>query len=267
MYALKPTNVFARALEETFNQTLLGRQLSKSSAVIGLTPKITAYARRYGSSRSRYFTIPNGVETRIFRDNLKNREYYREKYAIPKRKVVVLFRGRFSQVKGVLELAQAAENFVQQNNDAFFLFVGGGPLYEKLKTRLKSIERSSKILSWTPISTLHELYIASDIFVLPSKWEALPITLIEAMASHLCIVATPVGGIPEVLKDYPWKTYIGGFSSNHIFIALANAWRNLSTLKKAEVDIGKYDWDNICSRTITVYKEIIGQCSRQPPIR
>lgn len=258
MYALNPTNLLAKTVEEVFNRTVLRQQLRKTAAVIGLTPTVTDFARKYGSSFNKYFTIPNGIDTRIYRENSKKKEKYREEYGIPRQKVVVLFRGRFSYVKGVLELAEVAKAFVQQHKDAFFVFVGGGPLYERLKEKLKSIEANSKIVAWTPPSEVHELYIASDIYVLPSKWEALPITIIEAMASLLHIVATPVGGIKDVLADYPRKTYIEGFSALHIAVALRKAWDSIGTNEHycEDIDIAKYDW-SIISRAITdVYRTV-----------
>ena len=258
MYALDPTNPLAKTVEEVFNRAVLRRQLRKTAAVIGLTPTITDFARKYGSSFNRYFTIPNGIDTTIYQENSKKKDDYREKYGIPRHKVVILFCGRFNHAKGVLELAEVAKAFVQQHRDAFFVFVGGGPLSERLKGKLKSIEANSKIVGWTPASEVHELYIASDIFVLPSKWEALPISIIEAMASLLYIVVTPVGGIKDVLADYPRKTYIEGLSVYHIAVALRKAWDSASTSGHncKDFDISRYDWSIISGAITDVYRTV-----------
>lgn len=259
MYALNPTNLLARAMEEIFNLTVFRRELKKANAVIGLTPTITDFARRYGSSSNTYFTIPNGVDIEVFQENSKNKQYFREKYGVPERKVVILFRGRFSSVKGVLELAEAARVLAKKYNEMFFLFVGDGPLCVKLKQTLKSIKASSKIIGWTPVSEIPELYIASDIYVLPSKWEALPITLIEAMTSFLHIVAMPVGGIPDVIANYPWKTYIEGFSPSHIVKALETSLHAIYNKESGSgyVDITRYDWGRISGEIEDVYRNSV----------
>jgi glycosyltransferase involved in cell wall biosynthesis len=259
MYALSPTNFLAKAVEEIFNRTVFVGELRKASAVIGLTPTITDFARNYGSPFNGSFTIPNGVDTKIYRENSKKKIHYREKYGIPRRKVVVLFRGRFSRVKGVLEFAEVAKRFSQRNNQFFFVFVGGGPLHEKLKDALKAAGANYKIMNWTPNDEVHELYIASDIYVLPSKWEALPITLIEAMASSLHIVATPVGGIADVLADYPWKTYIEGFSSNDIAAALMKALHSICSGEhdSDDFDVARYDWSCISREIANVYEAFV----------
>ncbi len=262
LYALKPTDFLANAQEEIFNRFIFSRALKKVDATIGLTPTITEYARKYGPVSQNYFTIPNGVDQEIFTSNQENRSNYRRKYGIEDR-IVVLFRGRFAAVKGVRELAAASRLVVKENAKVFFLFVGDGPLSGELARLLEPIRARSRILGWSPVDQIHELYIASDIFTLPSKSEALPLTILEAMAARLQIVSTPVGGIPDILESYPYKTYIKEASPTDISASLLNAIDKAQKrkAKPAQHSYGFLDafrWDKIASQVETVYRIVLG---------
>lgn len=259
LHALSPANGLANIVEEIFNHTVFRQELTKVSAIIGLTPKITDYARKYGPSSKNYFTIPNGVDQRIFGSNRKSRVNYRKKYGIDQNSIVVLFRGRFATVKGVLELAEASKLVAKRNSRAYFLFVGGGSLLNKLAEILAPIEQNCKIIGWSPANDIHELYIASDIFILPSKSEALPLTILEAMAARLHIVATPVGGIPEVLQMYPHKNFIEKLHPSEICNSILGA---IAALEKRTLEpqpeqyecLKKFDWQKVACQVEDVYQ-------------
>jgi len=262
LYALNPTDALANLEEHVFNYTIFRRELRQVTAVIGLTPKITEYAKKYGSLSKMYFTIPNGVNHQVFTANRKNRFNYRQKYGIDNDKIVVLFIGRFASIKGVLELATTAKLVVKKNNKIFFLFVGGGPLAQELAEILKSVRENSKIVSWTPANVIHELYIASDIFILPSKSEALPLTILEALAAHLHIVTTPVGGIPDVLQMYPYKTFIKQLSPSDICEAILSAITQTFKVlaepqHQSHESIEIFDWQKIACHVEKVYNAVL----------
>ncbi len=264
MEGLDHDNPFACFLENVFNRTILASMLKNISAIIGLTPKVTNYLKKYIPEKSKFFTIPNGIYLDHFQETLHSKLMYRRKYGLPLDKKIILFRGRFSQVKGILELLKAVKSISVEKSDVLFVFVGDGPLRNPIIMTAEEVSNQKMmIFNWTPYSDIHELYIASDIYVLPSKREALPITIIEAMASRLHIVTTPVGGIPDVLSHYPWKTYINGFSPNAIINALNQSISVINT-KKNEKEITKYnnyikhfEWTKIAKETEKVYSELL----------
>jgi glycosyltransferase involved in cell wall biosynthesis len=255
---------FASLIETAFNRTILSSILQKVNAVIGLSPNVTNYMRTYSSATTQFFTIPNGIYLNQFQENLHNKILYRKKYGLPLDKTILLFRGRFAAIKGILELLTVLPSFLAQHSDIFFLFVGDGPLRKQILHTAEIVGETNMMVStWTPYSDLHELYIASDIYILPSKQEALPITILEAMASRLHIVATPVGGIPDVLSPYPWKTYIRNASPNAIVNGLTHTiskyaiTRSEKNITKYNKHIHQFDWTTISKETEKIYQKLI----------
>jgi glycosyltransferase involved in cell wall biosynthesis len=85
--------------------------------------------------------------------------------------------------------------------DFLFAIIGSGPLEQSLRLKVKSLKLEDKIIFTGAIPNAAKYLKAFDVFVLPSEKEGLPYTIIEAMAAGLPIVASRVGGIPEMIKD------------------------------------------------------------------
>lgn len=257
MYALNPNVLGGKSrTEDFFNRYVFSKILSKTNAVIGLTEEVTNYAKRFGKDSTKYFTIPNGVNVAIYADNLKRKIEYRRKYHINEFSTVVLFCGRFEQVKGIIEFSEAAKNIVKKDG-VEVVIVGGGSLEPTIQSILKDVD-GIHLLKWQPSEKIHELYIASDIFVIPSKFEALPLTIIEAMSAGLHILYTPVGGIPEILKRYSRKTTLAKVSADEIYDVLNDLIPNFSASDTLSFTYAqKFDWSNIAISTNQVYEECI----------
>jgi len=114
--------------------------------------------------------------------------------------------------KGINYLICAAQELIKKRPNLIFLIIGDGPEKSYLQSFLLSVARRAKegILNHQlqrnffflgKIEEAYKYLKAFDIFVLPSVKEGLPYTLLEAQAAELPIIATNVGGIPEMLTD------------------------------------------------------------------
>lgn len=258
MYALD-SNVLGgkTTIEKLLNKYFFKKIFSNVTAVIGLTEQITNYAKIFTNNSSKFFTIPNGVDVSIYKDNLSKKIQYRSQYNISNDSVVILFRGRFEHVKGVLEFGKAAKKIVK-NKKVEIVIVGGGSLTSSLKAIVSGTDRIH-LFDWQPDEKIHELYIASDIFTIPSRFEALPLAIMEAMNAGLHIVYSPVGGIPEILKEYPQCTPIQEISEKGIESVLSKVISsyNVDNMKESLIYASKFDWKSIASNTNKVYTECI----------
>lgn len=108
---------------------------------------------------------------------------------------LVGFVGGLHEYKGVYDLAAAVERC---DADVHVLVAGDGPARESLQSRLGE---TATFLGSVPYEAMPAVYHAMDAFVLPSHTEGLPRTVLEAQASGTPVIATRVGGVPDVIDD------------------------------------------------------------------
>jgi len=109
--------------------------------------------------------------------------------------------GNFTAKKDQACLLDAFATVQAEWRDARLVLVGTGPLEDSLRQRADRLGIGDAVLFTGPRDDVFELLPAFDVFVLSSRFEGLPIALLEAMASGVAPVATRVGGIPEVITD------------------------------------------------------------------
>ncbi len=107
--------------------------------------------------------------------------------------------GRLVPIKGYEDFLTAAGKIKSFEKDICFLMVGDGPCLEKLKEQAANLGISEQVIFTGYRADTADIFFAMDVFVITSLSEGLPIVMLEAMAAGLPIVATAVGGIPEVI--------------------------------------------------------------------
>lgn len=114
---------------------------------------------------------------------------------------VVLTTGRLIDVKGHCHLLDAVPAVAQRHPEVRFLWLGSGPLRNDLEKRVKErgLERVVRLAGHR--KDVPDVMAASDVFVLPSLVEGLPLSVLEAMGAELPVVGTRVVGTSEVIRD------------------------------------------------------------------
>lgn len=266
MYSLNPNVSRGKTkIEDLLNKHLFKRIIGKANAIIGLTEQITYYAQSIVGEEVeregkliRFYTIPNGAYCSTYSENLDRKQEYRAKYNIKFDSIVILFIGRLEQVKGVVEFAKAAASLIRQGRkDIEIVIVGEGSLESDVKSTVAGLP-GIHILPWQPANQVHELYIASDIFAMTSRFEALPITVIEAMNAGLHILYTPVGGIPDILQRYQRKTMLTEGSAEGIFDMLSKVTCDfVNSQNNQDITYArKFDWKIISQQVSVAYSEL-----------
>jgi len=119
------------------------------------------------------------------------------------RKTVVGYIGKLTPQKGIMNFIEAMPAILRQRSDVEFFVGGGGPLFDQIETRLRDIGLSDKVrlAGWIPHAKVSDYWNELKLFLLPSEAEGLPRVALEAMACGTPVLATPVGGVPDIIKD------------------------------------------------------------------
>lgn len=136
--------------------------------------------------------IPNGFDTKKFIFDNESRIRVRKELKIND-KIVIGHIGRINYQKNQEYLLDIFNEVAKKNKDTILLLVGTGPDYEKIKDLISIHPYKDRIILYGESNDTASIYSAMDIFVLPSRFEGLPIVLLEAQISGLpCIVSDKV---------------------------------------------------------------------------
>ena len=166
---------------------------------------------KYNIADDKVYVLHNGIDEKKFNilTNQQKKKSLREKYGLAEDDFVILFSGRLTKEKGVLELINAFKEFKSINNIRL-LIVGSNWFSQENKSDfIHEIERQSKSISEKVIFTgyvdyneVNEVYSIADISVLPSIWnDPFPLTVLECMGVGLPVISTLSGGIPEMINE------------------------------------------------------------------
>ncbi|MBI3784914.1 MAG: glycosyltransferase [Deltaproteobacteria bacterium] len=156
--------------------------------------------RTDGVPLDRTVVIENGVDTSHFHPPRGDR-LMRERFGVPRDAVVVSGVGRLSPEKGFDRLIEAFAIARRRGLPLRLLLAGDGAQRSALESRVAVLGLSDDVKFLGMQHDLLPLYAATDILALPSLEEGLPNALLEAMSSEIAVVASRVGGVPEVIEE------------------------------------------------------------------
>jgi glycosyltransferase involved in cell wall biosynthesis len=144
--------------------------------------------------------IPNGVDPERVRP-LHGRAATRRDLGLADEAPVVLSLGALTEEKDPLAVVRIAAQVVRSVPGARHLLVGEGPLRLRAEAEAARLGLGAGLLMLGPRSDIGDLLAAADVLLLPSRTEGLPAAAVEAGLAGLPVVASRVGGVPEVVDD------------------------------------------------------------------
>ncbi|MBO1512352.1 glycosyltransferase family 1 protein [Metabacillus sp. BG109] len=185
--------------------------------------------------------IKNGVDPEKFGFSLKNRIHVRKELNIPNDCLVIGHVGSFTQPKNHLFLLEIFREFNKKNNNSVLVLVGSGQLRDLIENKIKELNLEDKIKILGIRSDIHRILQAFDVFIFPSLYEGLPVTLIEAQTTGLpCIIADHITKEVDIGAGLISYISIKNSPSEWSNVVLRNKVRNiksLEALKKSGFDI------------------------------
>ena len=135
--------------------------------------------------------------------NLPNNTDLRRQYSIPQNSIICIAVGRLVAIKGFDILIQTAHLLGKQLKNVHFLIVGDGQCKAELADQVNAlgVNKSVTFAGYQDHETVLSFVKSSDIFIMPSRYEGTPIALLEAASLGIPVIASNVGGIPELVQD------------------------------------------------------------------
>jgi glycosyltransferase involved in cell wall biosynthesis len=152
-------------------------------------------------ARDKVSTIQNGINLKAFQPRPHLRSSARSRWDLPPDAFVVGGIGRLTYQKNFSLFLDVACAVIKLHPHAVFVIAGTGEDDSALRAQAANLDLGSRIRFLGHIEEISLLYPALDMLLLPSRYEGLPITVLEAMAVGLPIVASRLDGIAEVLVD------------------------------------------------------------------
>ncbi|HUL39353.1 MAG TPA: glycosyltransferase family 4 protein [Methanomassiliicoccales archaeon] len=219
------------------------RKMRSFERVVCISEFVKNDNARHGFPMERMTVVPNGVEMPA--DSPQDLGF-------------ILSLGRIVHTKGLEYLIEAMRGL-----DAKLIIAGGGPEKEKLEalSRHHGLEGKVEMLGRVSEERKNELFATCSFFVMPSLFESYGIAAAEAMSYGKAVVATNVGGLPEVVADcgvlVPPRDPMA--LAKAIASLLEDEGRRIDLGRKARARASKYSWDRVAELQEQVYLEVVGK--------
>jgi glycosyltransferase involved in cell wall biosynthesis len=191
-------NVHAR---HTLQRVQIRWALRSAARVVAVSEALRREVVALGVPEERTAVVPTGVDVEVFHP--QSREAARQALQLPAAARLVLYIGNLLPVKGVPTLITAFAEVARQDPTAHLVLVGHGPLRGRLEQQVHAadLHRRVTFAGARPHADIPQWLAAADVLCLPSVAEGLPNVVLEALACGRPVVASAVGGVPELVTD------------------------------------------------------------------
>jgi glycosyltransferase involved in cell wall biosynthesis len=178
----------------------LGARLS--TRIITISPRLREEIAQFGvTERRRIMVIPLGFELEAFASQPRATGDFRRSLGLPKDAKLVGAIGRLAPIKNIPLLLEAAAIARKQEPSIHVVLVGDGELRQELEARAEALGLADAVVFAGWRRELASVYADLDAVVISSHNEGTPASLIEAMATGCPVLATRVGGVPDLITD------------------------------------------------------------------
>lgn len=156
---------------------------------------------REGIPSNRITLIQNAIDTRHFSPESGSQAEARKSFGIPQGVPLVAGVGRLNPQKNFVLFIKVAQEVLKVHPDARFLIAGEGPEETLLRSAAAKAGLTERLQFAGYVADTRQVYLAADALLMPSLFEGLPMTLLEAMSMRLPVVASALDGIAEVVEN------------------------------------------------------------------
>ena len=243
-----------------FYDNLIGRRiLNKYSKIFAITKWEIPYLKNLGMKKEKIIYVPNGIPEEFLKTKIPKTTNNKQQQ--------ILFLGRIAPIKDIETLLKGFKLALEKNSKISLKFVG--PIEENYGVKINNLIKDLKlenIIFSKPIYNLKKkikLIDNSDIFILPSKREGMPQSLIEAMAREKIVISSKNDGGKELVQDNKngYLFNIGNEKqlAKKICEALKDNKKNNQIRKNAKKSVKKFSWKKLGNKIEEILKEQISK--------
>lgn len=235
---------------------------TKADYIQVISNYLSGFARQMGYA-GELAVVPNGVDVKKFKvENSKLKiEELKKKSGIAGNDKVIITVSRLVKKNGVADIIEAMR-YLPKN--AKLLILGNGPDEEKLKSLSESLKFGDRIIMLGSVKNelVPEYLAISDIFIRPSLSEGQGIAFLEAMAAGVPVIATPVGGIVDFLRDGETGLFCEVNNPRSVAEKISELLNNKEVAEKIKINAKNmveknYNWDFIAVKMKNIFFNLI----------
>lgn len=193
---------------------------------------------------------------------------FRVKQNFSDRRNLIGYIGRLGEDKGVMNFVRAIPSILNRRDDVEFLIGGDGYLRGRIESELRNDQLYEKVVltGWIPREQLIHYLNDLKVLVVPSYTESIPIVALEGMACGTPVLATPVGGVPDVIRDEENGFILRDNSTEHIADSVVKALEHPRLEEIARAAYASVERDFTYQAATEKYRIILGHWGTEPKI-
>lgn len=204
----------------------IGAALSDSIITLSESLRRELVDRYHITSRQRINVLPLGFDLQSYADTPRKGGKFREQWNIPQDAPLVGIIGRILPVKNHALFLDAAAKLVQQIPEARFVIIGDGYLRNEMQDKTAALGLMQQVFFTGWVQDLADVYSDLDVLAVSSWNEGTPVPIIEALAAGCPVVATEVGGIPDLLDGGKLGALVPSGDADALAAALIETLQN-----------------------------------------
>lgn len=225
--------------------------------LIAVSTELKERALLFGVPKREITVIPNGVDIQQF--SLADQRQARAKLGLTHAKKIIIYISRLDKMKGLSYLLPAFRTVAERRGDCLLALVGEGPYRARLEQEVArlGLEQSVVLAGFRPHSEIPTWINACDLVVHPSLLEGSPLPIYEALACGKPVVASRIGGIPELITSDAYGLLMPPANSEALAESLSygleKTW-NSQTIRHCGT---QYSWSAVAERLLNLYRQVL----------
>lgn len=246
------------------NRTRLTRMVTQRAIqsvdrIVTVSEALKANTLALGTPRREIWVVPNGVDTGIF--HAMDQQRARAQLGLAQEARILLFASRLVADKGLSHLLVALQEVLRHDERCLLAVLGAGPYRQRLEREIAELGLHNHVIiaGQRPHAEIATWMSASDLLVQPSLDEGSPLPVYEALACGRPVIASRVGGIPEMITADDYGLLVPPADPDSLAAALLSGLRKKWDANRISKYGQQYTWGRVADQLMQVYRNTLAE--------